>query len=615
MTENRMLKEALEAAQLGQRERARDLFTRLLRNDQDNPTYWVYLSALVNSPKERLYCLQTALQLDPHNDTAKRGLVLLGAQPLDENIKSAIPVRQRQFDIGEIGVPPEQTAHQVDGPARIPFGRLVALVLTGVIALSLIAFGIFGNPFAASADLHAAATWTPRPLGSPGPTATYLALNTSGSPIAGTQQVILSGPTPLSLIPEQSYTPTPRYVDTPHPSNGAYDSGMRAFNRQDWEDAITFFEQAVTQEPEAGDIRYHLGQAFMRLGEYLKAKGAFNDAVAVDPDFGPGYLGQARAQLGLNPDAIIFEELDAAIASDPAFAEAYLDRAAYRLNRNNPKGALQDIDQAEALSPSSARLHLLKAQALIALERYEEALEAALLSRQLDVTIAHTYLVLGEAYLHNTLPLEAIPPLLAYLQVEEQSALGWYLLGQAYFDTQFYENAIYVLGRAFSLEKTLYEVHYYRGASYLELGDYENALSDLDAAKRIFPKWFEAKLDYGRSLLQSGETADGYFEINASNSLAKTDAQKAQFYYWRALALEALDESAAARKDWNALLDLPPDAVPPEWAETARAYLSATPSPTNTPTASPTQTATPTITRSPSSTATRTKTPTPTPRP
>lgn len=78
--ENTMLREAIDALRLGNRARARDLLTRLLKTDQKNSTYWVWLSAAVDTKKERLYCLQMALQADPQNAAAKRGLILLGVR-------------------------------------------------------------------------------------------------------------------------------------------------------------------------------------------------------------------------------------------------------------------------------------------------------------------------------------------------------------------------------------------------------------------------------------------------------------------------------------------------------------------------------------------------------
>ena len=71
-----VFQEAVEALRVGNKSRARELLTGLLKTDQNNATYWVWMSATVDTIKERIYCLQTAFKLDPQNAAAKRGLIL-----------------------------------------------------------------------------------------------------------------------------------------------------------------------------------------------------------------------------------------------------------------------------------------------------------------------------------------------------------------------------------------------------------------------------------------------------------------------------------------------------------------------------------------------------------
>src|SRR5258707_1815392 len=74
-----MFDEALQAIRAGQRQRAKDLLTRLIKVDQTRPDYWLWMSATVDSEKELVYCLQNVLKLDPNSVPARRGLVVLGA--------------------------------------------------------------------------------------------------------------------------------------------------------------------------------------------------------------------------------------------------------------------------------------------------------------------------------------------------------------------------------------------------------------------------------------------------------------------------------------------------------------------------------------------------------
>ena len=82
-----MFEDAVDALRQGDQPKAKQILTGLLKADQSNANYWVWMSAAVETTKERIYCLETALKLDPENATAKRGLVLLGGRAADENIQ------------------------------------------------------------------------------------------------------------------------------------------------------------------------------------------------------------------------------------------------------------------------------------------------------------------------------------------------------------------------------------------------------------------------------------------------------------------------------------------------------------------------------------------------
>ncbi|MFN3309108.1 MAG: hypothetical protein ACK44E_07850 [Anaerolineales bacterium] len=55
MADEPLLQDAIEAIRQEKFERARDILTRLLRTDQKNPTYWLWMSAAVQTPKEKRY--------------------------------------------------------------------------------------------------------------------------------------------------------------------------------------------------------------------------------------------------------------------------------------------------------------------------------------------------------------------------------------------------------------------------------------------------------------------------------------------------------------------------------------------------------------------------------
>ena len=94
MADDVMLQEAVEAIRQGQRVRARDLLTRLLRANQRNPIYWLWMSSVVETTNEQVYCLQSVERLDPGNSSARQGMILLGALSPGDSVMPVPPVQR-----------------------------------------------------------------------------------------------------------------------------------------------------------------------------------------------------------------------------------------------------------------------------------------------------------------------------------------------------------------------------------------------------------------------------------------------------------------------------------------------------------------------------------------
>src|SRR5215218_3933063 len=174
-----VFQEAVEALQEGKKARARELLTGLLKTDQNNATYWVWMSATVDSVKERIYCLQTALKLDPDNVTAKRGLILHGALPADETIQP-FPVNRPRAWEEKLLLSHEKP--KLKGWAAVrasPVARIGGFVVLGAVIVVAVIFG-FIIPRVNRA-VTTIATITPGP--SPTFTVTPTALNATGQPV------------------------------------------------------------------------------------------------------------------------------------------------------------------------------------------------------------------------------------------------------------------------------------------------------------------------------------------------------------------------------------------------------------------------------------------------
>lgn len=606
MPDERMFQEAVQAIQEGQKERARDLLTRLLKADQKNPDYWLYLSAVVENTAEKVFCLESALRLDPENLAARRGLVLLGARPADESVVP-VPVVKRKWSTA-LEPEEEKPKNPLVRFMRNPIVRVMSFLAAGIILVGLVWLSITTFRPQNRGVTFIRVSTTPKEIEAYLPTKTPT--QPSPTPLVRSPTPTFVGPTPLWMLLKETYTPTPRYIDTPHPIYEAYRTGMRAYDRKDYRAMINFMTQAVQNDPESPDLHYYLGEAYRLSGDNENALKSYEQALQVNPNFAPAHLRRAQMLLIADPKVEVLEEYQKAIELDPNYVEAYVEFAAYLLNRGDLEAALEQLKKVEELAPYEPQLYLLKAQILLELGEYKSALENAQQAYDLDQTQLPVYLVLARASLVNDIPKEAQRLIEVYLLYEDKDPQAWLILGLSAFKNGDQKSAFTAMEKALALDKRLPEAYRYRGLLYLEMGEGQKAVNDLVEAVRFKPNDFEINLELGRALLLAERYMDAYKQLNSTENLVETDAQRAEVLYWRGKTLEAGANPRAAEVDYLALLALPAEAVPPEYIAFAKERLSAMRSPT--PTASSTSTITLTLTPTSSRTPTPTLTPTPT---
>ena len=621
MPDDKMLQEAIQDIQDGKKDQARDLLTRLLKADQKNPDYWLYMSAVVDSSSEKVFCLESVLRLDPENQAARRGLILLGSRSPDESI-IPVPVIKKKWAT-DLEPEEELPKNPIARMMRNPVVRVVtfvgaAVILAGLIWLSIYAF----RPQNRGVTFIQVST-TPKSIEAYLPSKTPT--QPSPTPLVRSPTPTFIGPTPLWMLLKETYTPTPRYIDTPHPIYEAYRTGMRSLDRNDYKSMINFMSQAVQNDPNSPDLYYYLGEAYRLTSDNENALSSYEKAIQVDQNFAPAYLRRAQMNLILDPKAEVGDDFEKAIALDPNLVEAFIEYAAYQIAQGDYEAALDNLDKVEEKAPYEPRLYLLKAQIYLNQGEYTTALENAQKAYDLDQTQLPIYLALAQASLLNDKPKDAQKLIETYLLYEGKNPQAWLILGLSAFQNGDQETAFKGMDKALELDNRLPEAYQYRGRLYLDMGEGQKAVNDLVEAVRFKPNDFEINLELGRALLLAKRYSDAFRQLNSTENLAETDAQLAEVYYWRGQTLEAGSNPRAAEADYLALLALPSEEVPGDYIVFARARISAMRSPTPTasststatltPTPTSTRTLTPTLTSTPSRTATASPTPTPTATP
>ena len=606
MAQEKMYKAALEAINQGQTARARDLFTRLLRSDSSKAEYWLWMSTLVDTGQERIYCLESALRVDPDNEAAKRGLIILGARQADKDVTPAPIIRRHwEKDIGSVSEPPKSLLRRFWGN---PVVRLASLLVAAAVVVGLIFGGIYGTR--PQPEQPVIIKVTPFPTRTPEPTLSPTATRTL---VVRSPTPTFIGPTPLWMFLTVTYTPVPIYVNTPHPVIEAYRASIRAFEQSNWISMLGFLDQALTAEPNSPDLLYYKGEAYRMMGKLQDAVIEYGKALKINPYFAPAYLGRALTYEKINPKADIEGELNYAIEYDPYYVDAYLTRARIKIDHNNPLAGLDDILIAEALFPNHPMVYVLRAQAYLKLNDLSAAMQNAQLGYELDQTSLPAYLTLAMVNLAIQDTQQAIHYIDIYLLYSPQDAHGWAVKAQAEYQTGNVDQALSACNQGIAADEENAASWYYCGLIHLGQGDPRTAVNDLVTAVNLDLLNFDYSVALGKSLWADDRLSMAIRQFNSAETLAADDSQRAVVYYNRAQIYEQASNTTEAKADWGLLLSLPPEQVPADWRTLAleRWGFFNPPTPTDTPTLTrvPTRTTTPTRTPRPSITPTPTNTP------
>ncbi|MHB1480707.1 MAG: tetratricopeptide repeat protein [Bellilinea sp.] len=571
-----LFREVRSAVEQGDRVRARDLLTRALRRDQDDINVWLWMSAVVDTPKERAYCLHEVLRIDPDNAAAKRGLNMMGELPPEPYSGEPQKLRKRNWQ--------NEVVRAARTPVQLPWKKIGIFGGATVLALGLILFAIFGpnskrNTRAEeiSYDLHPTMTPTETTI----PTAT---------PTPGE-------PTPPWQALAATYTPTPLYVNTPHPIIEAYSLSMRAYQRGDWGKAVEYLKQSVQSEPNTADLPYLLGEAYRQTGQFSEALKAYELSLQANASFAPSYLGRALVQWSLDAGQVdqIRADLEKALQMDPRLPETLTYLGWLELSNGSPEAALERFNAAESQNLAFPITYYYRARAHLAVNNAGPALADAERAAQSDVTMLPAYLTLADALQANQRFADSVVPLEIYLRYTPNvDPAVYYKIARAY-------RAAGNLAAALeSINKLLEEVPdsmagvLERGFIYLDDGNAGSALADFDAVLQADPGSFDAGIGRARALIAMKSYSDAIFQLDQTQTVVQTDAQGLEVDFWRAQALEPLDLTSAIAI-WERVLSAPEGLIPDAWREMAQTRLNAlytpTPNPflpTETPTPEPT---------------------------
>ena len=638
-----MFMEALAAARAGNRVRARSLLTKLLKTDSSVVDYWVWMSSVVESQREKIYCLESALKLDPTNRAVLGGLTLMGARvPTEAELAGAARIPRRQIAAVATGA-------SVGGGVRLPRlpWRVMAYAIGAVIALFAVGFIVRAViPFFGPRQMSVAPTLPPEAALASSTPETPTATATTIPATLRVQRTAIPtelAQTPLAFFVAHTPTPTTVVGITPHAAYEAYSSGLRALERGNYAQAEEFFDQVLDLDNTLTDAHYFKGEARRlyamsddgaddRSALLGRAIQSYDNAILKDSEYAPAYLGRGRALL---ERAIIREGADAingqdlptdyarALEIDPTFVQAYVAQAEFMRSVSLWKSTEDTMQAALDEGLRDPIVYILIAEAQLHRGKNEAALENAIEGSGGDPTDIDGYFILGRTFVRLEQYEQALQPLLTYVAYRGDDHRGWSDLGRTQFELGDLQPAAFSLDQALTIKADYSPAYVGRGWLNLELGDGQSGLTNFQKALQFGQETFEMYLGLGHAYYLLGNLQEGLNQASTAMTLAALaedceilDRDISRGYHLRAIIAEASDElTDYAIQNWEWILALEcPDPFVREMAEEHLLILTGEipiPSPTasRTPTP-PGPTPTPSRTPTPSPSLTPTNTPT-----
>ncbi len=149
--------------------------------------------------------------------------------------------------------------------------------------------------------------------------------------------------------------------------------GLRALDRQEWNEAAAQFRRGLDLEPDNAALRHRLGTALYMRGEHAAARAEFERILRASPEFARAHysLGVLAAGEGRHAEAVQY--FSTAVRHQPDYTEARLRWAASLRAMQRPGESLDQYERALAVNPANVEARLGQALALVQLRRYQDA--------------------------------------------------------------------------------------------------------------------------------------------------------------------------------------------------------------------------------------------------
>lgn len=279
------------------------------------------------------------------------------------------------------------------------------------------------------------------------------------------------------------------------------------YNRQDYEDAISDYSEAIRLSSDNAQAYLGRGNAKYALEQYADAIKDYDEALKHDPDYAYAFNGRANVKFALKDYDAAIKDYNQAIQSNPQFTLAFVNRANVKSALKDYRAAIEDYSQAIRLNPQYEPAYLQRGIVKAGLNNYSGAIEDYDQAIRLNPQNADAFNSRGVAKYKLGDSRTAIPDFTEAIRLNPESSFAYCNRGEAKLKLKDAKGAISDCTESIRLDPQSSFAYSARGKAKHALKRYKAAIEDYDQALTINSGWGN-----------SDSPADSYYNRGSAKS-------------------------------------------------------------------------------------------------
>jgi tetratricopeptide (TPR) repeat protein len=265
--------------------------------------------------------------------------------------------------------------------------------------------------------------------------------------------------------------------------------GEYHLDRDDYNQAIDIFREALTLDPKNSIAGTGLSEALALKGNELLVKDSFpvaktffEEALKYNPKNAPAYFGLAEVLTEMDQEGDAANNYELALMNDKELSEIYVPLGTLYYRAGEIAKADERLSKAVAGSPNDAQANFYLGLVRFTQNKNDEALTLLRKASTLDATNAEAFYYLGETLSRLNRYQEASVEYNKAVLLRDAYFEAWLNLGTAEYKLGNYPSAVKAYQKAVRLKNDNFVAYNNLGDSFRQIGDFNQAESNYNLA-------------------------------------------------------------------------------------------------------------------------------------